>query len=135
MNNNSKIRGYGYFYRQIDINNPFPNGLSATSIWNGLIDTTNNVIKITDKNDENKIIKKYNLSDSFKEKSYSIYNINSSAIRNYNHQERNFYTSWEDMDVDGTSTFINDYLTRYNSRDYYKLGCGPANSDWEECKQ
>ena len=128
-----KIRGYGSFYRPIDINNPFPNGLSATSIWSGLIDTTNNVIKIT--NNKNEIIKKYNLNDSFKEKSYSIEHINANAIRDYNHQERNFYTSWEDMDVDGTSTFVNDYLTRYNSRDYYKLGCGPANSDWEECNQ
>ena len=129
---NSKIRGYGSFYRPIDINNPFPNGLSENSYWNGLIDTTNNVIKIIDSNNTTK---KYNLSDSFKEKTYSIYNINANAIREYNHQERNFYTSWEDMKINGTSNFIDQYVTRHSNKDYYKLGCGPANSDWEECKQ
>ena len=108
------------------------NGLSENSYWNGLIDTTNNVIKIIDSNNTTK---KYNLSDSFKEKTYSIYNINANAIREYNHQERNFYTSWEDMKINGTSNFIDQYVTRHSNKDYYKLGCGPANSDWEECKQ
>ena len=129
---NSKIRGYGSYYRPIDINNPFPNGLSENSYWYGLIDIDKNIIKVTDKSNNTKT---YNLADSFKEKTYSIYNINSNVIREYNHQERNFYTSWENMNLDGTSKFVNQYLTRHNNRNYYRLGCGPANSDWEECKQ
>lgn len=127
---NSKIRGYGSYYRPIDITDPFPNGLSKKSYWNGLINDKN-IVSITD---NSKITKTYDLANSFKELTYSIYNINTKSIREYNHQDKNFYTSWEDMKLDGTSTFIDKYLTRYNNHDYYKLGCGPANSNWEGCK-
>lgn len=124
----NKIRGYGSFYRPIDINNPFPNGISNDSYWNNIIN--NNVVSVTDKSNKTKT---YDLSKSFNELTYSIYNINASAIRDYNHQERNFYTSWEDMKKDGTSTFIDNFVTRNKNNDYYKLGCGPANSNWEGC--
>ena len=125
--NKSQLIGYNLFYRQIDIANPFPNGISKDSYWNGLI--KNNVITTT--NASNKTAT-YNLDDSFKSISYSIYNINASAIRAYN--KDNFYTSWKNMNVDGSSQFVQNYNMRNGSQKYYKLGCGPANSNWEGCK-
>ena len=45
------------------------------------------------------------------------------------------------MNVDGSSSLINSnkinntLIERIgNNKDYYNLGCGPANEDWEECR-
>ena len=121
------IEGYELFYRPIDISNPFPNGLSSDSYWKGLISGT----KIQTTNASG-VTKKYDLRDSFKEITYSIYNIPANDIRRYN--RNNYYTSWQGMSNDGTSRFVSSYNMRKGKADYYKLGCGPANSDWRECK-
>lgn len=124
------IEGYELFYRPIDISNPFPNGISAKSYWKNLINN-DNVITVTNASN---IKKTYKLADSFRNWSYYIYDIDANAIRDYN--KDNFYTSWADMKPDGTSDFIRKFnITRNRSnQEFYKLGCGPANSDWEECK-
>jgi hypothetical protein len=121
------IEGYELFYRPIDISNPFPNGLSSDSYWKGLISGT----KIQTTNASG-VTKKYDLKDSFKEITYSIDITNANSIRNYN--KDNYYTSWQNMSKDGTSRFVSTYNMRKGKADYYKLGCGPANSDWRECK-
>ena len=41
------------------------------------------------------------------------------------------------MEIDGTSQFITDKtynIERKETGNIYKLGCGPANSDWSGCK-
>ena len=125
-----KIEGYRFYFKPIDVSNPFPNGISSTSIWNGLLNTTNNKLSIKDA--DNKITE-IDLDDSFKNITYiaNVKNVNN--IRNYNNNH--FYTSWENMNKDGRSDFINNgYVQRNGIQSYYKLGCGPANADWEECK-
>ena len=51
------------------------------------------------------------------------------------HNKNNSYISWENMNANGTSQFINDnYVTRIGKQSFYKLGCGPANANWKECQ-
>ena len=40
------------------------------------------------------------------------------------------------MNLDGTSKFIDDYgvISRNTKSDVYKLGCGPSNTEWSDCK-
>ena len=117
-NGTKKLNGYAFYYRPIDVNNPFPNGITdESSYW-------------YDWYKSNK--KDPNLADSFKTITYAANNIKTSSIRAYN--ENNPYTSWQGMKVDGSSEFVKSYLTSNGKQDFYKLGCGPANKDWEECK-
>jgi len=70
------------------------------------------------------------LSKSYKDITYYANNINANTIREYN---ANYpYTSWDNMFTTGISSFIESkgIITRNVARDsFYKLGCGPANSD------
>lgn len=115
------FKGFNFYYRPIDINNPFPNGIANDSYW---------------KNWEKENKKNPNLEDSFKNITYYATNISGSIIRQYN--KDNAYTSWDKMNLNGTSSYItsNNIITRKVSTDsFYNLGCGPANKDWGGCKK
>lgn len=114
------FNGFNFYYKPIDINNPFPNGLASTSLWNDWNKSTT---------------KKPNLSKSFEKTTYTT-QINEKTIRAYN--EDNTYTSWDNMYLDGRSSFIESkgIITRKADKNsFYKLGCGPYNQNWKECKK
>lgn len=129
-NNNNQIifKGFNFYYRAIDINNPFPNGIAADSYWYEWGQSQ--------KANQNP---NPDLSESFATKTYETKNISASAVREYN--EEHPYTSWDEMNTNGSSSLINSnkisntLIERIvNNKDYYNLGCGPANKDWEECR-
>ena len=118
------FKGYSFYYRPIDIKNPFPNGIAADSYW---ADWNKQKDKTPD------------LEKSFNSLTYVATNINANSVRAYNSE--NPYTSWSNMNINGKSQFIENgidgtkIITRYaNTKSFYNLGCGPANKDWEECK-
>mgnify|MGYP004554113401 FL=1 len=118
------FKGYSFYYRPIDIKNPFPNGIADDSYWT---DWNKQKDKIPD------------LEKSFNNLTYVATNINANSVRAYNSE--NPYTSWNNMNINGKSKFIESgingtkIITRYaDTNSFYKLGCGPANKDWEECK-
>lgn len=138
----TSLKGYGMYFRQIDINNPFPNGIDSNSIWNGRYNASNKEV-----NTGNGSV---TLSD-FKNITYkanvSIQNANTIKDLNDNYS----YTSWKNknnnntsgMNINGTSNFVrnnqNTIFTINNTIDNktnpYKLGCGPANyNTWSWCK-
>ena len=130
QNNNNQIifKGFNFYYRAIDINNPFPNGIATDSYWYEWGQSQ--------KANQNP---NPDLSESFANKTYITKNISASAVREYN--EEHPYTSWDEMNINGSSSLINSnkinntLIERIgNNKDYYKLGCGPANKDWEECR-
>ena len=126
---NDKLTGYNYYYRPIDYSEPFPNGLSTDSFWNGVYDIKSN--KITVKNSKKEI----DLDDSFAKVTYetnSNYKVN--TIRSYNSNIK--YTDWSKMNANGTSSFIsgNYGISRKECQSFYRLGCGPANANWTQCK-
>lgn len=111
-NTELKLQGFNFYYKPIDINNPFPNGFATTSIWQD-IDKDN-----------------LNLSKSFEEKTYETTKINANKIREYN--KDNPYTDWSKMYTTGISSFIENekIVTRLvKNNSFYKLGCGPANEN------
>lgn len=115
------FKGFNFYYRPIDIHNPFPNGIANDSYWK--------IWKAGNKTNPN-------LEDSFKNITYYATNISGSSIRQYN--KDNAYTSWDKMNLNGTSSYItsNNIITRRVGTDsFYNLGCGPANKDWGECKK
>lgn len=129
-NNNNQIifKGFNFYYRAIDINNPFPNGIAADSYWYQWGQSQ----KVNQNPSPD-------LSESFATKTYETKNISASAVREYN--EEHPYTSWDEMNTNGSSSLINSnkisntLIERIvNNKDYYNLGCGPANKDWEECR-
>ena len=118
------FKGYSFYYRPIDIKNPFPNGIAADSYW-------------ADWNKQKE--KTPDLEKSFNNLTYVATNINANSVRAYN--SKNPYTSWNNMNINGKSKFIESgingtkIITRYaDTNSFYKLGCGPANKDWEECR-
>lgn len=129
----NNIRGYGSYFRPIDINNPFPNGLNTNSYWydnkkNKMIDLKNAAGDILD-------IKK-----SYNQLYYRVDLVNSKldAVKKFNIESTEsdgIYTSWKAMNKDGTSNFVRDYINikKVKDKSFYKLGCGPANSTWREC--
>lgn len=113
--NDSTLTGFAFYYRPIDITNPFPNGVASDSYWQ-------------EWNEKNQ--KDPDLSESFDEVTYETNGIDLSYIREYNDQ--NNYTSWLDMNINGTSTFINsskiiNRSSTLQSDNLYNLGCGPTN--------
>lgn len=118
------FKGYSFYYRPIDIKNPFPNGIAADSYW-------------ADWNKQKE--KTPDLEKSFNNLTYVATNINANSVRAYN--SANPYTNWSNMNINGKSQFIESgingtkIVTRYaNTKSFYNLGCGPANKDWEECR-
>lgn len=135
------LSGYKYFYRPIDYTRPFPNGVSSDSYWYEIYNSNNNNITVIDANEKKDIIE---LNDSFKKISYATndnYNVN--TIREYNQLNGTYdndsikiYSSFQGMTSSGISNFIsgNYGLNRMECNSVYALGCGPANADWEACK-
>ena len=119
------FKGFNFYYKPINIKNPFPNGLTGESIWKEWNDTYK-----SGGSENPRII------ESFDEKNltYVAPNINAKKIREYN--KNNSYTSWSNMMLDGRSKYIENegIILRQDSALFYKLGCGPENADWSECK-
>lgn len=109
---NKKFRGFNFYYKPIDIENPFPNGIPTNSLWNKWEESST-------KNPE--------LSKSFDTVTYIASDINVEKVRKYT--QNNPYTSWSNMNIDGKSNFINSegIVTREYKTNFYKLGCGPLN--------
>lgn len=107
------FKGFNFYYRPIDINNPFPNGIITPSLWEGWSEKKSSL----------------KISDSYNSVSYIAEGINASEIRKYN--DKYDYTSWNNMNVNGSSSFINTsgIVNRKEKDGYYALGCGPANSN------
>jgi len=113
----STFKGFNFYYKPINVNNPFPNGIPTNSIW-----TKKEIDKLTGTN--------LNKDDI----TYIANVTNAKAIRDYKNQEtnhkKNLYTSWENMHLNGVSDFIENggFVNRYiDKSNIYKLGCGPAN--------
>lgn len=122
------LKGYGLFFRQIDINNPFPNKTNTTnrdSYWFGF-DTTKLAFGNTT----------YIANLSTKE--------NIERVKNYNKTYQ--YTQWlpdkendstiYGMNQNGTSYFIeknSNIFERIAGKDYYKIGCGPNHKGRSGC--
>lgn len=109
--------GFNFYYRPININDPFPNGFSEDSYW-----------KEWDKEGR----KEPNMANSYKVITYSAININTSIVRSYKNMitdgKPNTYSSWNNMSSSGKSNFISNQgvITRHNTGDYYKIGEGPS---------
>ena len=117
LENGINFKGFNFYYKPIDINNPFPNGINSTSIWNDSSQTAD-------------------ISKSYDKVTYTANTSgNETEIRNYT--KNNPYTSWENMNINGTINFIKNegIVTSSGSlNDFYALGCGPENaSSQPEC--
>ena len=139
---NNKLNGYNYYYRPIDYSNPFPNGMTENGYWYGVYNHRTNTTNVINSKGNKDTLNSIDLDDSFKKVTYRTNDSYSEkAIRNYNnssgpmHDDR-VYSSWLEMNANGTSTFItgNNGVSRNGCQSFYKLGCGPANSDWKQCK-
>ena len=123
------FRGFNFYYKPIEINTPFPNGLSDTSLW-------------YDWNESD--VKNPNLTESYNTTTYIADTSNhANEIRNYKKtktyttigEKYNTYTSWYNMNINGLSNFIGtlDNENIVYRRDgfikdnIYPLGCGPWN--------
>lgn len=130
-----KIKGYGMYFRPIDVNNPFPNGLTNYSIWKNYYDTKEKKVE----NLVNAKDQKLNIIESYDKIYYRIELTNSKikSIKDFNisSDTDEIYTSWKAMNKDGTSKFVKSYIDNKNVSDdsFYKLGCGPLNKNWTEC--
>jgi len=126
------LKGYGMYFRQIAINNPFPSGIDNSIYWNGF-DVTK-------------------LKSSFDKPTY-VATINNNAVNKIKEFNNKYsYTDWtgnasndtpSGMKSEGTSRFISNntgeifkkYSANFTNNSPYKLGCGPANYDtWSWCK-
>lgn len=134
----TSLEGYGMFFRQIDINNPFPNGIDNNSIWKGLYNSTTK--KVNTGKEEIKL-------SSFDNITYiaNISSQNANKIRTFNNETS--YTQWtkdygknNGMNANGQSYFVrygstkSIFTTKAPTDSFYKLGCGPTNKDWSWCK-
>ena len=133
----SRFNGFNFYYKAIEPNNDktiniiFPNGVTTDE--NGDL-TFNSLWSNWYKSQTTKGTASPNLSESYSKVTYIAQNINTSLIREYNRQHE--YTDWSNMNVDGTSNFINneDIIIRNNTlaTDVYRLGCGPANIQYQK---
>jgi len=117
----TNLNGFNFYYKPIDITNPFPNGISQDSLWDKWYQEYKN-------NGTYPEYEEPDLSNSFTEISYIASNINTKKIREYNKTYP--YTTWSTMNVDGTSQYIeNEGIIEKtnNATSVYKLGCGPLN--------
>ena len=140
----ASLKGYGMYFRQIDINNPFPSGIENSIYWKDLYRQDGSV-KVKINNNDKLIATK--LEKGFNKPTYISYITTSHAIntiKNYNNHTS--YTSWgnQSSDIgdvnkmywDGHSGFITnnqDIIKRMSTTKYYKLGCGPLNANWVGC--
>ena len=132
----NSLRGYGMYFRQIDINKPFPNGLSNDSYWN------QSVYNETEKKVNGTTV----LSTSFNSPTYvaNMTKANVGIVRAFN--KKNPYTRWigdtedsqkvDGMYANGESVFIqnNSRIFTTKSNKFYELGCGPATQWMVRCQ-
>lgn len=119
------FEGFNFYYRPININNPFPNGLTdINSLWYDWYNDKNNGNKTTP-----------DLTKSFEKVSYVANITNPTALRNNN--KENQYDDWSNIGLDGKSSFIGEgtnnigIIQRMDEElsKVYKLGCGEANKN------
>lgn len=124
------LKGFNFYYQPIDINNTdqtkiiFPNGKPTTSqtLWDEWYDNQ----KDPSISKANKML---DLSKSFEKVTYVAQNISASKVRDYKNNYA--YTSWNNMNINGTSNFIEKegiVERKTDPSNIYKLGCGPLNS-------
>ena len=93
---------YNFIYRPIDLNNPFPNNRTPGINWYDWISIDTNRQRLTntykDANLDYTAILDNNIVADIKQ-----YNKNSA---------HDSYLEWNDIDSDGTSSFVDDYVTR-----------------------
>lgn len=109
-NNELIFNGYNFYYRPININNPFPNVPTKNSLWYEWYNSNN---------------KKPNLKDSFKEITYSVDVSNKLAetIRAYN--LNNQYPDFDKLSLKGESSFLQSIGVEALTKDKtYSLGGG-----------
>ena len=128
----TKLNGYGFYYRPINPNEPFPNGLEIDSFWYDLYQDDNK-IRVTGKNsnDEDDVVTTIDLDKSFAEVTYSTKNISRKEIMKEIQKEgsESNYTSWDNIaSKTGTSQFVTNLeLKAKENKCIYPLGCGPNN--------
>lgn len=110
----STLQGFNFYYRPIDVDNPFPNGIASDSYW-----------KIWEENGG----KDPDISKSYDEYTY-VTNMDEDEIREYNDEIE--YTDWSNMNIDGSSQFIQSSQIiirngKITNDSFYSLGCGPQN--------
>lgn len=148
------FKGFNFFYRPIDITNPFPNLLvdNLTNAFNnafgtGLKESYWKSVSNVNNAESNTILQKeywyYSKTDNVyrqnnnsgtevvkMENSYNEITYKSTNVRKINETED--YTSWNNINSDGMSSIISTSggdITRINAdiSKIYKLGCGPQN--------
>lgn len=142
----TSLKGYGMYFRQIDINNPFPTDSVNSIYWNGLYDKNQNRIKLKVATDSKpKTIK---LETGFNNPTYVAKITNEAVTKIKVFNSKHSYTSWTGinksdteggMNVNGQSYFVrygstkSIFTTKAPTDSFYKLGCGPANANWNGC--
>ena len=129
------VQGYNFYYRPIDYSEPFPNGMDTNGYWYSRYDRGKNATQVINSRGEVDKNNSQDLDESFSKITYITNNYyKESTIRSYNSQR--VYTSWKEMDTNGTSKFIsgNYGISRNGCQSFYAVGCGPANIDWAQCK-
>ncbi|MBR7042345.1 MAG: hypothetical protein IKI04_02465 [Bacilli bacterium] len=135
--------GYNYYYRQIDYSQPFPNGMASNGFWYGRYDAKSNSTVVTNADGKKDTYNSQDLDNSFSKVTYRTnQDYTANTIREYNKASNNpkdnrVYSSWLEMNNSGTSSFINSAangISRNGCQKFYSLGCGPANSNWAQCK-
>ena len=106
---NGVINGYNFYYRPIDYTEPFPNGIISNDYWYKVYNHVNNTTKV--ENSDGKIDKNNSkdLDESFAKITYAT------------------------TDDYSTGTISYGVSRQLLCKSYYKLGCGPSNSNWKQC--
>ncbi len=136
-NGKLKIKGYGFYYKPINVNDPFPNELASDSLWKNLYSSLNNRVTVKDENGNETTL---NLIDAFSNITYTTKDVSldQSLINDLRNDTINGekYTSFKEVYIEnGQSPFVEKYNLRRNVdlSALYKLGCGPDNLNWEGC--
>lgn len=136
-NGNLKFNGFNFYYRPVDITNPFPNTISTNSYWKGYW-TDETKVNFNSSFDKKTYVTKLNITD-VREDTVDI------ADASIQEDEETgilisggSYSDWVNtMNKDGSSKFIskNTSIKREKKTTYYPLGCGPSNKNWIQCKK
>ena len=145
---NGVINGYNFYYRPIDYTEPFPNGIISNDYWYKVYNHNNNTTKVENSNGKIDKNNSKDLDESFAKITYATTDdYSTGTIREYNHKKEEeitdgykkverIYSSWSEMNASGTSKFISGNYgvsRQLLCKSYYKLGCGPSNSNWKQC--
>ena len=123
----------------------------ANDYWYKLYNRNTNATKVTYPDGEDDKNNSQDLDNSFSKVTYETNsNYNGKTIREYNHATakgnegtgngvtgvNRIYSSWSEMNANGSSQFVSGNVgvsRKSNCQSYYKLGCGPSNSNWAQC--